>query len=93
MLKKTCHNATNHYKNGFYLRSLSIKTDFSNYRKHYKEWHPRYFDVVRRTEFQKNTKDYKTLTFNTQDPLFFDNKFDNVNGGFAMVICELIYRF
>ena len=57
------------YKNTFYQKSLSLKTDFSLYKKEYKIWHPRYFDVHRRTQYQKEKRDYKTLIFNTQDQL------------------------
>ena len=80
-LIKTCNN----YKSQFYQKSLILKTDFSLYKKEFKLWHPRYFDIPRRTEYQKKVRDYKKLTFNTQDPLHFDYDMSDVNGGFERV--------
>ena len=73
------------YKTHFYLKSLSLKTDFSRYSKYFKEWHPRYFDINRRTQYQKDHRDYRKLVFNTQDPLYFDYHLEKVNGGMPRV--------
>ena len=73
------------YKTSFYQKSLVLKTDFSLYRKQFKLWHPRYFDIPRRTEYQQKIRDYKKLTFNTQDPLHFDYNMSHANGGFERV--------
>ena len=81
----------NNYKSSFYQKSLVVKTDFSNYQKHFKLWHPRYFDVDRRTEYQHKIRDYKKLTFNTQDPLHFDYNMKHINGGFERVSCIKFY--
>ena len=72
-------------KSCFYQKSLSLKTDFSMHRKQFKLWHPNYFDVNRRTEYQKKKRDYKHLTFNTQDPLHFDYNMKHISGGFDLV--------
>lgn len=73
------------YKSHIYLKSLSLKTDFSKYTKHFKLWHPQYFDVVRRTQFNKENRDFRNLTFNTQDPLHFDYEKESINGGIPRV--------
>ena len=73
------------YKSHIYLKSLSLKTDFSKYTKHFKLWHPQYYDVVRRTQFNKENRDFRNLTFNTQDPLHFDYEKENINGGIPRV--------
>ncbi len=73
------------YKSSFYQKSLPLKTDFSLYKKAFKLWHPRYFDVVRTTEYQFKKRDYKKLRFNTQDPLHFDYNMEHLNGGFKLV--------
>jgi hypothetical protein len=90
---KNISKSTNNYKSSFYQKSLVVKTDFSLYRKQFKLWHPRYFDVDRRTEYQHKIRDYKKLTFNTQDPLHFDYNMKHINGGFERVslkrICNL----
>jgi hypothetical protein len=74
------------YKSHLYLKSLSLKTDFSRYSRFFKEWHPRYFDINRRTQFQRDKRDYKKLRFNTQDPLHFDYNLTQINGGIPRVI-------
>jgi hypothetical protein len=73
------------YKKHFYLKSLNLKTDFSLYRKAFKNWHPQYFDVPRHTEYQEKKRDYRRITFNLQDPLYFDYQISNLNGGFERV--------
>jgi len=73
------------YKTHIYLKSLSLKTDFSKYTKHFKLWHPQYFDVVRRTQYNKEKRDYRHLTFNSQDPLHFDYDKEMINGGIPRV--------
>ena len=73
------------YKSHIYLKSLSLKTDFSRYTKHFKNWHPQYYDVVRRTQYNKEKRDFKDLTFNTQDPLHFDYDKESINGGIPRV--------
>ena len=77
------------YKSSFYQRSLSLKTDFSMYKKQYKLWHPEYFDVNRRTEYQKKHRDYNNLVFNTQDQLYFDYSRSEINGGFERLLTHL----
>lgn len=83
---KIFQNVKTNYKSHLYLKSLSLKTDFSNYSKHFKIWHPQYFDVVRRTQYNKENRDFRKLTFNTQDPLHFDYHLEKVNGGIPRVI-------
>jgi hypothetical protein len=83
MLKgSTCKPIFQRYKSGFYQKSLVLRTDFSNYKRHYMLYHPRYFDITRRTEYQFKVRDYHRLEFNTQDQLFFDYSMKDVNGGF-----------
>lgn len=84
---------TTAYKNSFYQKSLPIKTDFSLYRREFKLWHPRYFDVARWSEYQKKKRDYKKLRFNTQDPLHFDYNMKNVNGGFELVRIHILHIY
>jgi len=78
------------YKSHFYLKSLSLKTDFSKYTKHFKLWHPQYYDVVKRTQYNKEKRDFRKLTFNTQDPLHFDYNKESINGGIPRVIFKKI---
>lgn len=82
---KTSKGLFKSYKNSFYQKSLVIRTDFSNYRKHFKLWHARYFDVERRTEYQNNVRDYRKLEYNTSDPLYFDYKHTHLEGTFPQV--------
>ena len=79
-------NLPNPFKTGFYIKSTVYRTDFSKYKKEFKLWHPRYFDVRRRTEYQEKVRDYKHLVFNTQDPLHFDHKLSHINGGIPRVL-------
>ena len=74
------------YKKGFYQKSLVLRTDFSRYKREFKLWHPRYFDINRRTQYQKEKRDYRQLVFNSQDPLHFDDNMEFINGGFQRVI-------
>jgi hypothetical protein len=85
MFKKTYESAGQLYKKAFYLKSLVLRTDFGNYNRHYKLWHGKYFDVDRRTEYEKRHRDYKKLNFRTQDPLNFDYHMSEINGGFERV--------
>ncbi len=73
------------YKSHLYLKSLSLKTDFSKYTKHFKYWHPQFFDVVRKTQYNKEKRDNRNLSFYTQDPLHFDYNKENINGGIPRV--------
>ncbi len=74
------------YKSSFYQKSLPLKTDFSKYNKYFKLWHPRYFDVDRRTEYQKNVRDHKVLRFHSQDPLHFDYNMSHISGDFKLLL-------
>jgi hypothetical protein len=85
MLNKITHNLSKNYKNAFYQKSLVIKTDFSLYKRQFKLWHPRYFDVARRTEYEEKVRDFKKLRLNTQDPLHFDYNMSDITGGFERV--------
>ena len=85
MLNKITLNLCKNYKNAFYQKSLIVKTDFSMYKREFKNWHPRYFDVARRTEYEEKVRDFKKLRFNTQDPLHFDYKMTDITGGFKRV--------
>jgi hypothetical protein len=88
MLKNTSKSVLNTYKSAFYQKSLVLRTDFSLYKKEYMLYHPRYFDISRRTEYQFKKRDYKKLTFNTQDQLHFDYNMKDINGGF-----ERLYHY
>jgi hypothetical protein len=89
MLKNTTKSVLQTYKSAFYQKSLVLRTDFSNYNKYYKEYHPRYFDVIRRTEYQFKKRDYHNLQFNTQDQLFFDYNMKEIDGGFERMYQHL----
>lgn len=78
------------YKSCFYQKSLVLRTDYGHYNRYFKLWHPRYYDVNRRTEYQKNKRDYKKLQFNSMDPLHFDYEFSKWNGGFERVKYETL---
>ncbi len=82
---KSSLNVLKTYKNSFYQKSLVLRTDFSNYRKHFKLWHARYFDIARRTEYENKVRDYRKLRFNTGDPLHFDYEMKNISGDFHSV--------
>lgn len=86
MFNKITTNVYHQLKSNFYLKSLSIKCDFSLYNSQFKMWHPEYFDVVRRTEYQKRKRDTRKLRFNTQDPLHFDYNMEPVTGGFERLL-------
>jgi hypothetical protein len=89
MLGKITTNIKIAYKSHFYLKSTSLKTDFSLYKKAFKLWHPRYFDIDRRTEYESKHRDFKKLKFKTQDPLHYDNHTPEINGGFPRVKLNL----
>ncbi len=86
MFNKIANKTTINYKTGFYVKSLVLRTDFSLYKREFKLWHPRYFDIARRTEYEKTKRDFKKLKFNTQDPLFFDYNLQKITGTFKMVL-------
>lgn len=85
MLNKLTQNLSKSYKTSFYQKSLVLKTDFSMYKREFKLWHPRYFDVARRTEYEEKKRDFKKLRFNSQDPLHFDYQTSHITGGFKKV--------
>ncbi len=89
MLTKIKLSQCKNYKNAFYQKSLLVKTDFSMYKREFKMWHPRYFDVARRTEYEEKVRDFKKLRFNTQDPLHFDYNLADITGGFKRVKIKL----
>jgi len=85
MLNKLTQNLSKTYKSSFYQKSLTLKTDFAMYKREFKIWHPRYFDIARRTEYEHKVRDFKKLRFNTQDPLHFDYQTSEMTGGFKKV--------
>ncbi len=93
MLNKITLNLSKNYKTAFYQKSLVVRTDFSMYRREFKLWHPRYFDIARRTEYEHKKRDFKKLRFNTQDPLHFDYHMSDITGGFQRVIIDYIDYF
>lgn len=90
MLGTISNSLKSTYKKHFYLKSLNLKTDFSLYKRQFKLWHPRYFDVPRHSEYQHNKRDYKRIQYNLQDPLHFDYHISSINGGFDRVIFIII---
>ena len=58
----------NTYKSsGFYIKSLQIKTDYSRYKKHFRHFHPKHFDVDRtHSKYVREIRDYKDLSFFTK---------------------------
>jgi hypothetical protein len=77
---KSVNKSVSQYKSAFYQKSLVLRTDFSAYKRNYMLYHPRYFDITRRTEYQFKKRDYHQLQFNTQDQLFFDDYFKDIHG-------------
>ncbi len=77
-------------KNYFYLKNLQIRTDYTHYKTHFRNYHPKYFDVNRNlNKHIREVRDFKNLPMNTYDALYFDHESEPINGGLVGLIKTL----
>ena len=87
IFQKTVEEAVSKQKSFFYLKSLQIKTDYTQYRTYFRNFHPKFFDVDRSlNKYIREVRDFKNLPIRTADPLYYDHDLEEVTGGMPELI-------
>lgn len=87
---KTLESSLRNIKTGIYIKSLQIKTDYTQYKTEFRNFHPKFYDVDRTlNKYIREVRDFKNLPIRIFDPLYFDHEFEPMDGGLQGLINQM----